>query len=278
MSVRVLVTGATGFVGSHIVRALAARSVDIVAVVRGGKEDRVKALPGVVQVVSTHDLFKESAEWWSKCCSSVQIVAHAAWYLEPGKYLNSVKNVECQIGTLNLAEGAIIAGVRRVVGIGSCFEYDLTSGVASLATPLRPASLYGASKVAVFQSLSKWLPLKSVEFAWCRLFYLYGPGEDARRLVPYIRSRLESGEVAELGSGVQIRDYLDVRVASEKVADIILGSCTGPFNICSGVPITVRQLAEGIADTYGRRDLLRFGVRPALPAAGDPPCVIGLSN
>ena len=113
-------------------------------------------------------------------------------------------------------------------------------------------------------------------FAWCRLFYLYGEGEDLRRLVSYVRGRLQAGEPAELSSGSQVRDFLDVREAARMVVDVALGSLEGPVNICSGTAVTVRELAERIADEFGRRDLLRFGARPDNPV--DPPCVVGIRS
>lgn len=78
----------------------------------------------------------------------------------------------------------------------------------------------------------------------------------------------------ELSAGDQVRDFLDVDVAAELLVRELLGTRQGAVNISSGTGTTVRQLAETIADTYGRRDLLRFGVRPANP--DDPPVVIGL--
>ena len=77
-------------------------------------------------------------------------------------------------------------------------------------------------------------------------------------------------------SGKQIRDFLDVSEAGRMIADIALGVKCGAINVCSGVPITVRQLAEQIADTYDRHDLLKFGVRP--DNIVDPPCVVGIPN
>ena len=117
---------------------------------------------------------------------------------------------------------------------------------------------------------------KRVEFAWCRLFYLYGEGEDARRLVPYIRQQLHKGEPAELTSGKQIRDFMDVSEAGRRIANLALGNQTGPVNICSGTPITVRQLAEQTADDYSQRDLLRFGAWAENFV--DPSCVVGIRN
>ena len=93
------------------------------------------------------------------------------------------------------------------------------------------------------------------------MFYLYGEGEDDRRLVPYLHKQLTNGEAVELTSGKQIRDFLDVTEAGRIIAEIALCEKSGPINVCSGIPITVRQLAEQIADKYGRRDLLKFGVR-----------------
>ena len=91
--------------------------------------------------------------------------------------------------------------------------------------------------------------------------------------MPYLRAQLKAGDAAELTSGNQIRDFLDVREAGRLIAEAGLGTQVGPVNICSGEPITVRQLAEKVADEFGRRDLLRFGVRAE--NLTDPPCVVG---
>jgi nucleoside-diphosphate-sugar epimerase len=139
---------------------------------------------------------------------------------------------------------------------------------------LKPLTPYAAAKAAAFLTLSQWLPLQQIEFCWCRLFYLYGEGEDARRLVPYIRARLGAGEPAELTSGEQVRDFLDVREAGAMIAAHALGGDAGAVNVCSGIPVTVRELALRIADEYGRRDLLKFGARPTNLV--DPPYVLGV--
>ena len=276
MTRTILVTGATGFVGRQVMRALSEKGMQLRLVVRAAKMTRADLLANYGEIVTTEDLFAESSQWWAEQCEGVDSVVHLAWYAEPSKYLQSELNIDCLQGSINLARGAIQAGVRRFVGVGTCFEYDLSAGVMSLDTPLKPSTPYADAKAALFMSLSNWLPMQSVEFAWCRLFYLYGEGEDSRRLVPYLRSRLAKGEPAELTSGKQIRDFLDVADAGRMIADIALSDRTGPVNICSGAPITVRQLAEQIADEYGRRDLLIFGARH--DNLVDPPCVVGVSN
>jgi nucleoside-diphosphate-sugar epimerase len=272
----ILLTGATGFVGRQVLRELVARNFRVRVVVRKGKQEQIGQSIAIEKMVATSDIWSETAAWWSETCRGVDIVIHIAWYAEPGKYLHSPMNRDCLEGTLRLAQGAIDAKVRRFVGIGTCFEYDLSIGRLSVTTPLRPATPYAAAKVEAFNALSQLLPQHGVAFAWCRLFYLYGEGEDERRLMPFLRGKLQAGEAAELTSGQQIRDYLDVRDAGRMIADAALGAAQGPINICSGIPVTIRQLAEQIADEYGRRDLLRFGVRPDNPV--DPPCVIGVRD
>lgn len=164
--------------------------------------------------------------------------------------------------------------MRRFVGVGTCFEYDLGAGTLPVTTPLRPLTPYAEAKAAAFTALTALARQRGFAFAWCRLFYLYGEGEDARRLVPYLRKQLSAGEPAELTSGAQVRDYLDVAEAGRLIAETALGTAEGPVNICSGVPVTVRALAERIADEVGRHDLLRFGARP--DNAFDPPRVVGV--
>ncbi len=273
---RVVVTGATGFVGRQIMKALAQSGAELLPVVRQGKESLVDGLSNVDSVISTPDLFAENEDWWTDQCRGVDVIVHAAWYAEPGKYLQAPQNMDCLIGSLSLAKGAANSGVKRLVGVGTCFEYDLTLGVLSVDTQLKPLTPYAAAKAALYLSLLQWLPTQSVQFSWCRLFYLYGEGEDQRRLVPYIRKQLQTNQQAELTSGKQIRDFLNVVEAGEKIASVALSDRLGPFNICSGVPITVRQLAEQIADEYARKDLLRFGARP--DNLIEPPYVLGVPN
>ena len=266
-----LLTGAAGFVGRQVLRVLGEKGIPVRLVARDGQLDPLATPQAIETVVTTPDLFAESAAWWAGACKGIDTVIHVAWYAEPGKYLQSAKNLDCLTGTLLMAKGAAQAGVRRLIGIGTCFEYDLTGGVLAVKTPLRPLTPYAGAKAAAFVALSQWLPQQGVEFAWCRLFYLYGEGEDGRRLVPYLHSTLAAGEHAELTSGSQIRD---VREAGRLIVETSLGGEQGPVNICSGLPITVRQLAEQIADKYGRRDLLKFGARP--DNLIDPPCVVGI--
>lgn len=269
----ILLTGATGFVGTQLLRELRERAYQIRLVLREGSQSNIGNIKGIESVIITPDLFSESSSWWEKTCKDVNTVIHSAWYAEPGKYLQSDKNLDCLIGTMNLVKGAATVGVKKFVGIGTCFEYAMSDKPLTVDNPLRPLSPYAAAKAATFLFLSEYLRPKEIDFLWCRLFYLYGENEDSRRLVPYIRHKMISKEPVELTNGNQVRDFLDVKDAAKAIIDAMEENILGCKNICSGVGISVRELAERIADEFGRRDLLRFGVRKENLI--DPPYVVG---
>ncbi|MCE7030812.1 NAD-dependent epimerase/dehydratase family protein [Jiella avicenniae] len=270
---RVLLTGATGFVGRQIHRALVENGHDVRVLVRPGTADRLAA---PAEVVETADLFAESLADLAAACGGVDTLVHAAWYVEPGRYLDAEENLSCLAGSLTLARAAARAGVRHVVGVGTCFEYALPSERLTVDSPLKPETLYAATKVALFTALERYLAGKSMRFSWARLFYLYGEGEHPNRLVPYVRVCLAEKKTAKLSAGTQLRDFLDVAAAGRMIASIVSSEQAGAINVCSGRAITLRAFVEHIADETGQRDLLEFGSAPLRD--GDPAAVVGVSN
>lgn len=271
----IVLTGATGFVGRQIHQSLMRVGHTVIPVLRTGADvpDNVRDQGPVLR---SADIFAETADWWAERLAGVDAVIHSAWYVQPGKYLDSPLNLDCVAGTLALAQGAAQAGIRHFIGIGTCMEYRLPSDHLTVDSPLEPATLYATAKLSVYHLLSQFYAKTDVTFSWCRLFYLYGEGEYPARLVPYIRERLERGETARLSAGTQLRDFLDVRDAGAMIARVIETGQAGAINVCSGVPTTIRQLAERIADEYGRRDLLEFGTAAIHPS--DPAAVVGVCN
>ena len=270
----VLLTGATGFVGRHILAQLEKRGINTVIPVRKNWESRIEIDEALTRVVETIDLFAERYEWWCNTLEGVDTVIHSAWCAEPGFYLTSDKNLDCLSMTVLLAKAASCKGVIRFVGLGTCIEYEMSDEPLNVDHPLSPTTPYSGAKVAAFHALQQWFSHTDISFLWCRLFHLYGAGEDPKRLFPAIHKSLQLGEKIDLTSGTQIRDFIQVEDAARLILDGAFSTCTGSANICSGKGQTVRELAEEIADHYERRDLLNFGARPE--NLFDPPKIVGV--
>ena len=272
----ILLTGATGFLGSHILDSLQIRRHKVRVIAREESKSKLVQWPNIEEVFMTQNLFLESEDWMCAALEGVDRIIHAAWYAEPGKYLTSELNLECLEGTLRLARATNALGVKKFVGVGTCAEYADTDEPKTINTPLSPKLLYPICKAASYSILDKYFEDKPTEFSWARMFYLYGDREDARRFVPYLRSRLSNREVAELTSGDQIRDYMNVSDAAKILVDIAYGNLIGAINVCSGIPISVRDFALFIAKEYEAEDCLKFGARA--PNLLDPPFIVGVPN
>lgn len=274
---KILVTGSTGFVGQQVIKALSLLDVDLSIVVRPEKASFFAKNVSVKSTIISSDIFTESSVWWKKQCLDVDIFIHLAWYAEPGKYLDSRKNELCFSGTKEIAKGAAEAGIKRFIGIGTCFEYKFSESPLDISSPLDPQTLYAKMKVKTFQYLSSYFQECNVNFLWCRLFYLFGENEDKRRLVPVIRKNLVEGKTVELTSGEKVKDYMNIEEAGKIIANLAVNKHTGAYNVCSGEGITIRALAEKIADEYiNGRTLLKFGQIER--KSYDPPFIVGVKT
>tara|TARA_B100000787_G_C16196437_1_gene301211 strand:+ start:2212 stop:3042 length:831 start_codon:yes stop_codon:yes gene_type:complete len=271
----ILLTGATGFVGEQVLKELLDRSLECTIVCRNS--DKIKSIhkKRIKNIIISKNIFTESKEWWLDNLKDIDIVIHIAWFVEPGEYLESEKNLECLIGSLNLAQAAKERKVLKFVGIGTCFEYDFNESKIDINRKLNPQNLYAACKVALFNILSETFKNK-LDFLWCRLFYLYGDGENKKRFYPYLKDKMINSEIADLSDGSQIRDFLDVKAAAKIIVNAVLGNNLGPFNVCSGKEISLKDFAYLVADKHGSRELLNFGARPN--NALDPAYVVGIST
>ena len=273
----VLLTGASGFIGRNILSSLIGMGLKIKITARDVDGRLLPYIPYVEDIYKTDDLFSETGDQLCEFCKGVDIVIHAAWYAEPGKYLESRLNQACLDGTVALASAAVKAGISKFVGIGTCFEYDLSGAMQSISTPLKPLSFYAKCKVDAYLRLERKFSEANLSFSWCRVFYLYGESEDSRRLTPFVRQKLTDGELVNLGSGDAVRDFLDVRIAGQMIAEIaIRDSCVGAFNICSGTPITIKDYCEKIAKDCNAVHLLRFGANKEDMSC--PVSVVGVPN
>ena len=256
---RILVTGSSGFIGQALSTQLKSAGHDVVGLARpGGKTARGIAVlstggldPGSLRLALAGERF----DW---------VINLAAYGVTPGEDQIS----EMIAGTLALPAAlvpAFDAPPRVFLQVGSCAEYDhVSSGTAvGESHSAMGESLYGAAKVAGARFAAAAASTRGIAFQWIRLFAVYGPGEAAHRLPSHVIRGLAKAGPVQLSHGQQQRDLLyigDAVAALIRAAEIAEDGRLGPFNICTGHPVTIRGVCETIADRMRvSRDRLQFG-------------------
>jgi nucleoside-diphosphate-sugar epimerase len=269
---RVLVTGATGFIGSHVIRQFVERGDEVVVIVRPTSDRwRIRDVVEDIRVVEGELLdSRETSDLVNDIRPDLCI--HLAWYAEPGKYIESLQNLDMLSGSIQLARNLGEAGCRNFVGVGSCFEYEMTDLRLSESSVTKPNSLYAASKTAFATVLNRIGPLTGMKTAWVRPFYQYGPHEDERRLVSSVILSLLRGQDAPTTGGMQVRDFLHVSDVASAILAVSDSDLQGVVNIGGGEQMTVRSVVEAIGKATGRGHLIRFGDIPY--RASDPMFVV----
>lgn len=266
---RVLVTGATGFIGRHALPLLASGGHDVYGVRRRADEP---ALEGDV-VWRTSDLL--DARQVDALMETIRPthLLHYAWYAEPPFYWSALENLRWLEATLHVFRRFAECGGERAVLAGTCAEYDMQYGFCSESlTPLRPQTLYGASKHAVQSVLSAAAATFGVSMAWGRIFFVYGPLEHPSRLVAAVTRALLRGYPAPCSHGRQVRDFLHSQDVASAFVHLLESAVEGPVNIASGTPVLVRDVATAVGTIIGRPELVRLGAKEAPP--DEPPVIV----
>jgi len=265
---KILLTGATGFIGSHVAKLLLRNGCTVYAVIRRGSNTwRLHDIISSLRLVSC-DLMEFSALDAHLEMIRPDLCIHLAWDAMPSKALSGLENVSSLSASLRLASRLANLGCRKLVVAGTCFEYDTDIGYLSETSWTRPRNLYAASKLALYFILEQFERIASMEITWLRFFYLYGPFEDQRRLVPSVILSLLNNHEAKVTTGEQIRDYLHVEDAAAAVWAVIESELKGVVNIGSGRPVTVREIVTNIGTLLNRSEMVAIGALQYRP--GDP--------
>ncbi len=261
---RILVTGAGGFLGAAIVRAALADGHDVVATIRRPAA-RLQDVAKSIRTL-TLDLTDHAAIGPALAGIGADVVIHTAWAglsgLERGDLIQFDQVEICW----RLVCAAADAGASKFVGIGSQDEYGPIEGPIDEYVLPRPISAYGAAKHAAAMLAARAADASGIDFAWMRVFALYGTDDSPNWLIPSITRQLREGKVPHTTQGTQRWDYLHVDDAARGVlATVTTPRATGTFNLSSGMPVTVRSVIERLRDLAAPGLELRFGEVPFGP-------------
>lgn len=241
---RVLVTGATGFLGQHVIAELRSRGIEVITL---GRRPVDKSI-GFIEA----DLL-ESRHLDTKLARvGASHLLHLAWFVEPGIFWNSPINLQWVSATTRLVEAFCAAGGQRVVAAGTYAEYDWSFGYCREdSTPLASSTLYGTAKDATRRLVMAICDRHEVACAWGRVFIPYGSGESAARLVPSLIAAFR-GERAPFGVNTSVyRDFLHVGDVAAAFTVLLLADAVGEYNICSGQPARLEEIVRVIAAELG---------------------------
>ena len=264
---KVLVIGASGFIGRHVLKQLVDAGINTVVVGRtqpaGYTADFIEA--DLLQTEGSKDLMQRAG---------ASHLIHLAWYAEHGAYWTSPLNLRWVEATVRLTEAFCIAGGKQMVLAGTCAEYDWSYGYCNETnTPLNPATLYGTAKDATRRLIMAVCAEYQVPCAWGRVFLPYGPGEDSRRLIPAIMDVFDGKRVPFGVNATAFRDFLHVEDVASGFLSLLQGESTGAFNICSSQPVQIAEVVNLLARSRNADPQLVLSLSTERP--GEPPLLIG---
>lgn len=247
-----LITGANGFIGRHCVAALQDIGVPTLPSGRNNKK--------LYKNFVTVDICDHSAVSAVIMHYRPTHLIHLAW-LTTEDYASSPSNIQHLAASIHLLHTFYAHGGQRFVGAGTCFEYALSEQACCEKTSLTtPQTLYGKAKLAFAQYLDAYSTAHGYSAAWGRPFYILGPGENPRRLIPSACKSLRHGETFATAACENTLDYMDVRDVARAFVHIAYSPITGPINIASGSAIRIYDMLTLLAQLAGKPDAIRCSV------------------
>ncbi len=255
---KVLVSGATGFIGKQVVQFLQGLgSCRVLTSARN--EARLQEL-GADYLV--YDLNQEPQDCYERL-GRPEILIHLAWEGLPN-YRESFHLDRNLVNHYRFLKSMIEQGLPSLTVTGTCYEYGLQNGCLPEETTSNPTTGYGLAKDVLRRRLEALQAEHPFRLRWLRLFFLYGADQPDRTLMAQVDQALAAGqETFDMSGGEQLRDYLPVGEVAALIAKVALQPRhNGIFNICSGQPISVRRLVEEHIAAKRGRLRLNLGVYP----------------
>jgi len=237
---KIAITGATGFIGQHIRKALAKTDHDVVLVVREIEKAGEKTARESIVLA---DLNQDRTDWF-ELFGKPDVVLHLAWGGLPNYLDDYHVNVELPIQSRFL-RALINSGLKKLVVTGTCYEYGMSSGALSEDQETNPNTPYGIAKDNLRKELFELQMTKSFDLTWARIFYPYGEGQSEKSLYSQLKNAILLNQEFSMGSGRQILDFIHVEQVASSLL-LMLNGCTGVgvVNLGSGKPQTVADFVK----------------------------------
>jgi dTDP-6-deoxy-L-talose 4-dehydrogenase (NAD+) len=258
---KVIVTGAAGFIGRHVIPELLSRGHDVTAVDRdpGLKEKLVLNKNCRAIQWDTHNITGNIRE----VLGEADAVIHLAWPGLPN--YRALFHFEVNLPADYLFLKSLAAsGYRQLLVAGTCLEYGMQNGCLNESMPTKPVISYALAK----DTLRRFLEMLQSEYPfslqWARLFYMFGEGQNPNSILSLLDRAIERGDAAfDMSGGEQLRDYLPVgQVAHNLVLILENRTFNGIVNVCSGSPVSIRKLVEKHLSQKNKKIALNLGHYP----------------
>ena len=256
---KVAVTGASGFIGRHVVAALLARGISPVTTLRPNA-----AMPpwlSDMEVVRL-DITKPPADPFSEL-GRPDVLLHLAWGGLPN--YRSPHHIDQELPAhYRFLREMVSGGLGTLLVAGTCLEYGMQSGALAEGLDPQPAVPYATAKDSLRRQLEHLSLARPFQLTWARLFYLFGEGQSAASLLPQLRQAVANGAAGfDMSGGEQLRDYLPVAQAARHLVSLALTQrSNGVVNVCSGQPVSVRTIVERWIAENGWSIRLNLGKYP----------------
>ncbi|MEM9209890.1 MAG: NAD(P)-dependent oxidoreductase [Pseudomonadota bacterium] len=270
----VLLTGATGFIGSHCLERLVAAGSNIYAVNRTGTGPTALGVNWIAADLRDPEAVKALVR-----ATGPTHVLHTAWNVTHGEFWHAPDNLDWLEAGLTLLRSLSQTPTVRFVGVGTCAEYDWSGESVECVedvTPVRPDTLYGKAKAAFWAAAQAVGAQAGYSVAWGRLFTPYGPGDNGQRLIPSLVRSLRDGRPFSMNKQALERDFIFASDVGDLLVRMLQSDTGGAFNVSSGNAVRLGDVAKYIAGRLGRLDLLTCQMTES--GGHEPHRLVGISD
>lgn len=258
----IVITGATSFVGIHLIRRWLKTDCHIYAVVRPDSKN-INRLPEDERI-SFVELDLQDYGKLPMYISEADVFYHFAWEGTRMPYRDNDQMQEANYRyAVNAMEAAMKMGCKCFVGSGSQAEYGVTNGPVDENHPCIPLSAYGKYKLKTCEALANMADKTEMRLIWVRIFSLYGEYDYAGSLIMACLEKMSRNEPMEMTACTQMWDYLYIEDASEALFRFAQVNCkNGIYNLASGEARPLKEYVNDIRDVLCSESVIHFGVIP----------------